>query len=125
MLSSWTFAGQSSNRRNRHMRAHRALLTKLQNGAFAPVDIASLVFFRIAFGLLMVCDVWRYFANHWIAAYWLQPRFLFKYPGFSWVQPWPGHGLYIHWVALGLFAFFIAAGFLYRASAALFFLSYT
>jgi vitamin K-dependent gamma-carboxylase len=107
------------------MRAHRPLLAKLQHRAFAPVDIASLVFFRIAFGLLMVCDVWRYWANHWITAYWLQPRFLFKYPGFSWVQPWPGHGLYIHWVALGLFAFFIATGFFYRASAALFFLSYT
>jgi len=103
----------------------RPLLAKLQKSAFAPVDIASLVFFRIAFGLLMVGHIWSYFSRHWIAEFWIEPRFLFKYYGFSWVHPWPGHGLYIHWGALGLFALFIAAGFLYRVSAALFFLSYT
>src|SRR5947208_4851623 len=106
------------------MSALKSFLTKLRDGAFTPVDIASLVFFRIAFGLLMIWDVWRYWTNHWVAAYWLQPRFLFKYPGFSWVQPWPGNGLSIHWVALGVFALFIAAGFFYRLSAVLFFVSY-
>jgi hypothetical protein len=104
---------------------HKTFLAKVQNWAFAPVDIASLVFFRIAFGLLMVWEVSRYFAHHWIAADWLDPRFLFKYYGFSWVHPWPGNGLYIHWAALGVFAVFVAAGFLYRVSAVLFFLSYS
>jgi vitamin K-dependent gamma-carboxylase-like protein len=107
------------------MRALRPVVAKLRERAFAPVDIASLVFFRIAFGLLMVCEVWRYLAYHWIATYWLEPRFLFKFYGFSWVRPWPGHWLYIHWAALGLFALFVAAGFLYRISALLFFVSYT
>jgi vitamin K-dependent gamma-carboxylase len=106
------------------MRAQKSLVAKVVDSAFAPVDIASLVFFRIAFGLLMVWDVCQHFSRHWIAAYWLQPRFLFKYYGFSWVQPWPDNWLYLHWAALGLFALFIAAGFVYRASAALFFLSY-
>ena len=107
------------------MRILKFSLARLQKSAFAPVNIASLVFFRIAFGLLMVWEVYRYFANGWIAQHWLEPRFLFKYYAFSWVHPWPGHWLYIHWAALGLFALFIAAGFLYRISAALFFLSYT
>jgi len=97
----------------------------MRQRAFAPVDIASLVFFRIAFGVLMVWQVWTYFANGWIALHWLEPRFLFKYYGFSWVHPWPGNGLYIHWVLLGVLALFVAAGFLYRISAVLFFLSYT
>ena len=107
------------------MRAHRSLLAKLQNSAFAPVDIASLVFFRIAFGLLMLWDACRFYAWGGIAACWIHPRFLFKYYGFSWVHPWPGNGLYIHWAILGLLALFMTVGFLYRVSAALFFLSYT
>ena len=106
------------------MRTLHSSITKLRERAFAPVDIASLVFFRITFGLLMVWEVCRYFANGWITLEWLEPRFLFKYYGFSWVHPWPGHWLYIHWAALGIFALFVAAGFLYRLSAALFFLSY-
>jgi vitamin K-dependent gamma-carboxylase len=100
-------------------------LTKLRARAFTPVDIASLVFFRIAFGLLMVCHIWRYFSHGAIASYWIEPSFLFKYYGFSWVHPWPGNGLYIHCAALGLLALFIAAGFLYRLSTILFFLGYT
>src|SRR4051812_39002517 len=91
---------------------------------FAPVDIAAVVFFRIAFGSLLVWHVWSYFAHGAVATLWLEPRFLFKYWGFSWVQPWPGNGLYIHWIAIGVAAFFIALGFCYRAAAILFFLSY-
>ena len=105
------------------MKVVNTVLAKLQNRAFAAVDIASLVFFRIAFGLLMVCEIW--ILRHQIAASWIHPRFLFKYYGFSWVHPWPGNGLYLHWYALGVFAFFIAIGFFCRLNAALFCLSYT
>ncbi len=110
-----------------HDRIHgiRFSLTKPFDRAFAPIDLASLVFFRVAFGLLMVENGWRHLAYHLIYINWLKPRFLFKYYGFSWVQPWPAHWLYIHWSVMGVLALFIAAGFLYRASAVLFFLSYT
>jgi hypothetical protein len=97
------------------------LLAKIRGSAFAPVDIASLVFFRIAFALVMLGEVFR--MRHQIASYWISPRFLFKYYGFSWVHPWPGNGLYIHWTLFGILAVFIAVGFLYRVSATLFFLS--
>ena len=62
---------------------------------------------------------------HRIQQWWIEPPFLFKYAGFSWVHPWSGNGLYVHWILLGLFALFVAVGFLYRISAALFFLSHT
>jgi vitamin K-dependent gamma-carboxylase len=97
---------------------------RARNSAFAPVDIASIVFFRIAFGLLMAWHVWTFFTEHRLTSYFLEPRLLFKYYGFTWVHPWPGDGLYIHKIAMCVFALFIAAGFLYRASAALFLLSY-
>ena len=103
----------------------RSLLHRLRDAAFAPVDIASLVFFRVAFGALLTWEVCRYFSYGWIARYWIEPQFLFKYYGFSWVQPWPGNGMYIHWAILGVLAVFIATGFLYRISIALFFLAFT
>ena len=102
----------------------KSLLSRIQNRAFAPIDIASLVFFRIALGLLMAWEVCRYFKNESIYHYWLEPRFLFKYYGFSWIHPWPGNWLYIHWAILGVLALFVAFGFLYRISATLMFLSY-
>ncbi len=107
------------------MGAIRVFLRKVASRAFAPVDIASLVFFRIAFGLLMLWEVWRHFYYGWIATYWIEPRFLFKYYGFSWVKLWPDHWLYGHWAILGILGILIAAGFLYRFSTALFFLGYT
>ena len=107
------------------MTALKNFLTRLQTRAFAPVDIASLVFFRIAFGLLMLWIVQLVWSLHRIQQWWIEPPFLFKYAGFSWVHPWSGNGLYVHWILLGLFALFVAVGFLYRISTALFFLSHT
>ncbi len=72
----------------------------------------------------MAWHAWTFFTEHRLAGYFLEPRLLFKYYGFAWVHPWPGDGLYIHKIAMGIFALFIAAGFIYRASAALFLLSY-
>lgn len=92
---------------------------------FAPVDIASLVYFRILFGTILLVDVWLYFHNGWIALEFIRPRFHFTYYGFSWVHPWPGNGMYIHFAALGVLAFCILIGFAYRVSATLFFLGFT
>src|SRR5437588_4378584 len=103
----------------------RTFLARVRDHAFAQVDIASLVFFLIAFCLLMTWQVWRYFSYHRIGQFWLEPPLLFKYYGFSWVHPWPGNGLYIHWAILGVLALFIAIGLFYRVSALLFFLGWT
>ena len=91
---------------------------------FEPVDAASLVAFRIAFGILMSVDVLRYFLHGWIERYYIFPTFHFTYFGFGWVRPWAGPGMYVHFAALGILALFIAAGIWYRASAALFFLGF-
>ncbi len=92
---------------------------------FAPVDIASLVFFRIAFGTIMAVEVLRYFYHGWIRRYYIDPTYHFSYYGFEWVQPWPGIGMYLHFIALGALAICIAYGFWYRVSTVLFFLGFT
>ena len=98
---------------------------RLLAAAFAPVDVASLACFRIAFGAVMVWEVYRYFTKGWIAAYYIRPDFHFTYYGFGWVRPWPGDGMYVHFAVLGLAAAGVCLGLCYRASAALFFLAFT
>jgi vitamin K-dependent gamma-carboxylase len=90
-----------------------------------PVPIDSMVVFRVAFGLIMVWEVCRYFSYGWIDRYYLEPDFLFTYYGFDWVQPWPGHGMYWHFLVLGGLAIGIALGLFYRVCMALFFLGFT
>jgi len=97
----------------------------LLRGLFAPVNIASLVFFRIVFGALMLAE-----ATNWIfqvrAHYdFFQLPFHFTYPGFDWVRPWPGVGMYLHVLALGVLAVFVMLGLWYRVSMTLFFLGFT
>jgi vitamin K-dependent gamma-carboxylase len=102
-----------------------SFFSTIRRRAFERVDIASIVFFRIAFGSLIVWQVWKYFVQGTVATLWIEPRFLFKYYGFSWVHPWPPQMLYIHWAAVGIFAFFVAIGFCYRISTVLLWLCYT
>ena len=92
---------------------------------FQPVDIASLVYYRIAFGSIALWEVWRFADNGWIARYYVEPQYHFTYFGFAWVQPWPGDGMYWHFAALAALAACIITGLCYRAAAALFWLGFT
>ena len=91
---------------------------------FEPVDIASLIFFRIAFGAIMVWEVAKYFVHGWIKLDYIDPDYHFSYYGFGWVQQWPGNGMYFHFLALGVMAACIALGLWYRVAATLFFLGF-
>lgn len=92
---------------------------------YGSVDVSSLVFLRIAFGLVMAWEVWCFFSERRIATYFTASEFHFKYYGFDWIDPWPGEGMYVHFTVLGVLALFVALGFCYRLSAALFFVGYT
>ncbi|MFW6125415.1 MAG: HTTM domain-containing protein, partial [Pirellulales bacterium] len=91
----------------------------------APVDAASLVFFRIAFGAVMLWTAVAHLSNDWVESKFLAPAFLFKYYAFEWVRPWPGVGLYVHFVVMGVLACCVLAGLWYRASVALLFVAWT
>jgi hypothetical protein len=87
---------------------------------FEPIDLASLVAFRVLFGLLMSASMVRFLVKGWVEELYLQPTFFFTYPGFSWVQPWPAWGMYAHVALLALLALLIAGGWYYRVSTVLF-----
>ncbi|MCB0583358.1 MAG: hypothetical protein KDD10_29025, partial [Phaeodactylibacter sp.] len=57
---------------------------------FQPVDIASLVFFRVVFGILGFADVLNtYIYYHWMVDAYDPEKFRFRYYGFEWVHPLP------------------------------------
>jgi vitamin K-dependent gamma-carboxylase len=88
---------------------------------FRPVDIASLVVFRVCFGVIMAWEAYHYLYTGWVGAFWVVPKFNFTFLAFDWVRPWPGDGMYLHFLALGILALCIAAGCFYRLATILFF----
>ena len=99
--------------------------SKTQEKLGKPVDIASVVFLRWAFGLIILWEVIRYFDHGWITDYWIEPSFHFGFFGFRWVQPWPGDGMYWHFVGLGVTAILIALGLFYRWATGLLFVGFS
>lgn len=90
-----------------------------------PVDGASLAFFRVAFGLIVLWECWRYAANDWIRIQFIAPKVFFKYWGFGWVEPWSGDGMYRHFALLAITAVLVASGCFYRIASAALFLLFT
>ena len=89
-----------------------------------PVDASSVVFFRVTFGILMCIHVLGFFEPGKIERFYLAPSILFKYYGFSWLEPWSLTGMRLHFAGLALCAVGIALGFCYRWAAAGFCLGY-
>lgn len=115
---------RSVDAKQKFFRSLASLRSSLLERLFAPVDIASLVYFRVAFGALLLWEVWNYYDNGWIESIWVDPVFTFSYLGFGWVHPWPDAGIYLHFLALGVLASFIMIGLWYRVSATLFFIGF-
>ena len=109
-------------------RVHEWLIN-LKNSAFCaglePVSPYSAAAFRILFGLLGLVAVLRFAANGWISLLYLEPIHHFSYYGFTWVQPWPAWGMYLHFALLGLASLGVALGYRYRLSVTAFFLLFT
>ena len=91
----------------------------------ALVDGASLAVFRVAFGLVMVWESYRYLSKGWVTEYFVAPLWNFPYVGFEWVVALPGDGMHWLFVLLGVAGLFIALGLYYRTAAILFLPSFT
>lgn len=100
-------------------------ISKIYNRLFTPVDAASIVFFRLIFGMILLYESFFFLSNNYIYWSYLEPQFLFKYYGFGWIQLWTGGGMYVCWTLLGVLAFFIIIGFCYRLSVFLYLLGFT
>jgi hypothetical protein len=92
------------------------------NQSIAPY---SILFFRVAFGCLMVFSLTRFILKGWVQTLYLDPGFHFTYSGFSWVQPFPGVWMTLFLVALIVLAVCISLGLYYRVATVGFFLGFT
>jgi len=95
-------------------------ILKKSGKLFEPVDASSIVFVRVAFGLLITLELTYYWPH--IDTMFLRPIFHFTYYGFGWVQPLPGDGLYYLFVIVGVLSILISLGLFYRIVTPLFFL---
>ena len=98
----------------------RGALARLTSRLLAPVDPSFLAAFRVLYGLVLAVSMLRFLGYGWVDTFFVEPRFHFKYWGFSWVEPLPARWLHALFWALFACALGIALGVFFRASAALF-----
>lgn len=97
-----------------------SLISKLQHKLYQPVDIAFLVYFRIAGGILIAIELSLFLPR---VERFMQTDMYFSYLFFSWVQPWSVTGLYVLMLTIILLALMVGMGFYYRITTILFFLA--
>ena len=92
---------------------------------FRPASIASLVYIRICFGLIIFIDCLRYIGLGWVEKNFIRPGFRFSYAGFDWLPRLSEGPTYLLWGVTGLTALFVAFGFFYRLSSIVLFLGFS
>ncbi|WP_421828778.1 HTTM domain-containing protein [Larkinella sp.] len=85
---------------------------------------APLAVFRIAFGVMILGSVVRFWSKGWIEELYIKPAFFFPYYGFEFVKPL-GEYTYLLFAVCGLSALLVAVGWFYRMASVLLFLSFT
>lgn len=83
-----------------------------------------LAFFRVAFGLMILGSVVRFWSKGWIEELYIQPRYYFPFYGFEFVKPL-GSYTYLLFAICGLCALLVALGLFYRVAIVGLFLSFT
>lgn len=101
------------------------MISSLKKHLFLPTNIHSLIFIRIAFGLIMFSEIIKFFDKDLINYFFLEPEFHFKYFGFAWVKVASAPVINFIFIALAILALFIAGGLFYRISTILFLFGFT
>lgn len=102
----------------------KSLLERLRSTLTGPVDNTFLIYFRMAFGGLMLWSLHKDFRHDTIWTNFIEPSMSFPFYGFDWVQPWPEKGLYVHFFVVAVAAACIAIGYRYTISSLLFFFGF-
>lgn len=91
----------------------------------APVDAASLVVFRVLFGLSSLVMCVRFVAMGWVDTLLLAPAHHLHYAGFTWVTEPPRAALLVVFALQALAALCVAVGLAYRAAAVVYLFAFT
>lgn len=87
---------------------------------FRQIDNAPLIVFRIFFGFLIACECFGAIFTGWIRHTLIEPGFTFNFIGFNFLQPLPGHGMYLYFAVMGFLGLLVMVGYKYRLSLGLF-----
>ena len=88
----------------------------MHNFLFKHIDNSGLIVFRIVFGMLCALEAIGAVFTGWIRRTLVEPDFTFSFIGFEWLQPLPGHWMYVYYLVMGIFGLFIMVGYKYRFS---------
>ena len=102
----------------------KPLLARIRSAANEEIDSTFLIYFRIAFGAILVWGMVKYFHQDQIWTCFLEPRLHFSYTGFSMVRPLPGYGMYVLFMVIAIAAACIAVGFRYQIATTVFFFAF-
>ncbi|MGI9646492.1 MAG: HTTM domain-containing protein [Ilumatobacteraceae bacterium] len=97
--------------------APESRVTRWRQQLAAPVDIASLVYFRIAFGAIMAWEMWRFVDHGWIDRYYTDKELYFSYWPFTFVEPLPEPWIHLVFFATMAAALLVVSGLFYRVAA--------
>ncbi len=87
---------------------------------FKPIDIAYLVYFRIAFGFLMTCYSVYKITGGGARELYVRPDYFFPHLGFAWVPILPDTAMYALFAVMSLCSVLITLGLFYRLSSVVF-----
>lgn len=96
----------------------------MQSYFHKTTSAAPLAFFRVAFGLMILGSVVRFWSKGWIEELYIQPRYYFPFYGFEFVKSL-GSYTYLLFAICGLCALLVALGLFYRVAIVGLFLSFT
>jgi hypothetical protein len=100
------------------------MIKKLKTYFNRYTSTATLAFYRLAFGLMMLFSLIRFAALGWIEKLYILPSNRFTYYGFEWI-PRLGNYTYLLFLIAALAAFCVAIGYKYRIAIITFFLCFT
>lgn len=101
------------------------MILSIKKYLLKPQSTSTLAFFRIAFGILMLISILRFWINGWIKTQFIDPIHHFKYWGFEFIEPLNETGFYILYSLMVIACIFIIIGLWYRYAIAFFFLAFT
>ncbi|MBC7746042.1 MAG: HTTM domain-containing protein [Flavobacterium sp.] len=96
----------------------------MRNYFLKSTHAAPLAIFRLALGLILFISIVRFWSRGWIYELYIKPTHFFPFYGFDFIKPL-GNYTYLLFALCGISALCTAAGFLYRFTSILLFLSFT
>ncbi len=101
------------------------MIEKIVHYLSEPVDNASVVFFRMAFGAMMVVEILYEYLTGNLKHVWADPQLHFYYAGFSWLPEVSGDAMFVLFGIAGGCALLVSIGLFYRVAAAFFAIGYS